>query len=105
MRYEIWQLPPSHPNKFMHLDWCKKEITILDYVHVYAGKIDKEVKDVDNFLESLFCKFNQDIPDDYHAASMSVSDLICLIGSCNKRFWFYVDGQGFKEVEMENKDN
>ena len=101
MKYEIWQLPTRHPNKFMHLDWCKKPIEIFDYVQVYTGKIDREIKDVDEFLEQLFYKFNQDTPTDYHAAAMSVSDLICLIGACNRRFWFYVDGVGFKEIEVE----
>lgn len=99
-QFEIWQLPGGHPNKYMHLDWCKKPVDIMDYVQVYAGKIDKEIKDVDIFLEELFERFNINQPDDYYAASMSVSDLICLIGNCNKRFWFYVDGKGFKEVEV-----
>lgn len=101
MKYEVWQLPTKHPNKYMHLDWCTKPIDVLDYVLVYAGKIDREIEDVDIFLEELFQMFNLDQPEDYHAASMSVSDLICLIGSCEKRFWFYVDGVGFKEVEID----
>ena len=101
MKYEIWKLPLSHPNKFMNLNWCKKEVDIRDYVMVYGGKINEEIEDIDEFLENLFYIFNNEHPNDYHASSMSVSDLICLIGSCNKRFWFYVDGIGFKEVEVD----
>lgn len=99
MKFEIWQLPISHPNKFMHSEWCKKNIQIRDYVMVYSGEIKSDTEDINEFLEELFYIFNNEHPADYHAASMSVSDIVCLIGKCNKRFWFYVDGEGFKEVE------
>lgn len=95
MRFEIWQLPTSNPNKFMHLDWCKTPVDIRDYVMVYAGKGNL---DTENGLEELFYIFNQERPADYHAASMSVSDLVCLSDSNNERSWWYVDGIGFKNI-------
>ena len=94
MKYEIWQLPVSHPNKYMHLDWCKKTVDILDYVMVYFG-ITNEDTDI---LETLFYIHNEEPPADYHAASMSVSDIVCLIDDVGKRTWWYVDGVGFKEI-------
>ena len=102
MRYEIWQAPLSCPYKFMHYDWITgKKPNIRDYVLVYSGETKGEIKNINEYLEKLFYIFNEEHPADYHSASMSVSDIVCLIGECNHRFWFYVDGIGFKEIEVE----
>lgn len=100
IKYEIWQLPLSSDYKFKHYDWLDKKPTIRDYVMVYAGERDIYIDDVNEYLEALFYIFNQEHPGDYHAASMSVSDLVCLIDEYNKRTWYYVDGLGFKEIEV-----
>lgn len=100
-KFEIWQLPLSSDYKFKYYDWLDRKPTIRDYVMVYAGEREMHIDDVNEYLETLFYIFNQEHPEDYHAASMSVSDLVCLIDKYHKRTWYYVDGLGFKEVEME----
>lgn len=96
INYEIWQMPLSHPNKFLHYDWRKKPIKIKDYVMVYVGKI-KLANRVDETLEDIFETLNVDHPKDYHAMSLSVSDIVCLIIG-NYRGWYYVDEIGFKKL-------
>jgi len=95
MKYEIWQLPLSNKAKFNHYDWIKEKPTITDYVMVYSGKCEPQEHIMD-LLENLFYIFNEEHPSDYHAASLSVSDLVCLIDTNNKREWWFVDGFGFK---------
>jgi hypothetical protein len=98
IKYEIWQMPMNNLNKFMHYNWCKNSPQIRDYVMVYSGE--KEFNsDKESFLEELFYIFNQEHPVDYHAASMSVSDVFCLIDESNQREWWYVDGIGFKRLD------
>ena len=100
MRYEIWQMPPNGPNRFLHYDWCKHPIDIMDYVYVYTGNITplKGEKATD-LLERIFEILNVDWPVDYHAASLSTSDIVCLIDKQNRRHWYYVDGIGFKKLD------
>ena len=97
IKYEIWQMPLSNPNKFYHYDWCEKPIEIKDYVMVYAGRTALR-DDVDDTLEDIFELLNNNHPHDYYAASLSVSDVVCLIIG-NQRGWFYVDGFGFKKLD------
>lgn len=99
MKYEIWKLPPSHPNKFIPYDHIKHTVKIVDYVMVYSGEI-KGDKLNNRMLEQLFEKFNINHPEDYHSESMSVSDLICGIDEWNHREWFYVDGIGFRRTDV-----
>lgn len=100
IKYEIWQLPPSSPNKFKHYDWCKTPIRVVDYVMVYAGNIKSEFS-TEETLEMIFELLNINHPYDYHVASLSVSDVVCLIDGNNKRSWWYVDGMGFKKLAEE----
>lgn len=99
MKYEIWKLPPSDPNKFISYDHIKHAVKIVDYVMVYSGKI-KGDKLNNRMLEQLFEKFNINHPEDYHSESMSVSDLICGIDKWNHREWFYVDSIGFRRTDV-----
>ena len=100
MRYEIWQLPISNEAKFMHYDWLKKPLDIRDYVMVYSGVRTPwtYVTTAEALLEEIFDVLNVNHPADYHAASLSVSDVVCLIDTNNKREWWYVDGFGFKKL-------
>ena len=103
MIYEIWQLPPSSPYKYLHFDWIKKRPTLRDYVMVYSGEYDLKLgrKKRDVMLEDIFYRLNQEIPIDYHAAPMSVSDVVSLVGENNKRTWWYTDGIGFVQLDWE----
>lgn len=99
MRYEIWKLAISHPNKFMWSEHAKEPIKIRDYVHVYTGRTGDKMGNR-RILEMLFERFNNNHPQDYHASSMSVSDIVCTINEeTNERIWWYVDGIGFKKLE------
>ena len=102
VKYEVWQLPLSSPYKFSHYDWLKEEPTVKDYVIVYFGIYSSSIgrKKRDVVLEDIFGKINWETPIDYHAASMSVSDVICLIDD-DKRTWWYVDGIGFKQLNWK----
>lgn len=100
MVYEIWKMPLSNPNKFMWYEHCKNPVDIKDYVMVYSGKTG-DIMGNRRVLEMLFEKFNVTHPDDYHSSSMSVSDLVCTINDdTNERTWWYVDGIGFRKVEV-----
>ncbi len=98
MRFEIWQLPTANKAKFLHFDWLKEKPSIYDYVMVYSGEKENHRVEIESYLEDLYEIFNVNHPEDYHAASLSVSDLICLIDEDNRRTWWYVDGIGFKKV-------
>ena len=99
MKYEIWKLAPSHPNKFMWYESATEPVKIRDYVRVYSGRTGDEMVNR-RVLEMLFEKFNIDHPEDYYASSMSVSDIICTINEgANERTWWYVDGIGFQKLE------
>lgn len=93
IEYEVYQLPLSSPNKFMNYDWCKHQVVIRDYVLVYIGTIEES----DNVLEDIFERLNVDWPEDYHAASLSVSDIVVLKKD-GLRTWYYVNGIGFKKL-------
>jgi len=100
MKYEIWKLPLSNPNKFMGSQYRKGPVKIEDYVMVYSGKTGDTMGNR-RILEMLFDKFNNDHPADYHSSSMSVSDLVCTINdNNNERTWWYVDDIGFEKVEV-----
>ncbi len=95
----IWQLPMSNP------DWCRpgiKEAKYRDYVLVYQRQIDKMPEDVWDYLEKLFEEFNINHPADYHARSMSTSDLIVFVDRENryKETAFVVDMIGFNQVKL-----
>lgn len=106
IHYEIWQAPLSCPYKFLHYDWIKgQKPNVKDYVMVYYDNFitfDKTIKEkklnTEQTLEYIFEMLNVDQPLDYHAAALSVSDVICLIDD-NKRSWWYVDGVGFVELK------
>ena len=94
-KYEIWQLPMSNKNVFRSFRRTKDTLTIEDYVMVYASTC---TYNNDYNLEDIFFLLNQNHPADYHARSLSVSDLICIIDSRNERRWKYVDSFGFQDV-------
>lgn len=98
MNYTIWQLPVSHHNCFKGTIFDLEEIKLKDYVLVYDGYMETE-----NFnegtLDYIYEILNIDHPEDYHARSLSVSDIIQVRCESNKNKWFYVDSFGFKELD------
>lgn len=98
INYVILQLPMSDPSKFMSLGWVEKKFGVPereDYVQVYAGT-EVDYRDTETILNVIWEKLNINHPADYHAHSLSVSDVVGLfIGGWH---WYYVDSIGFKEV-------
>lgn len=96
MIYEVWQLPLSNKNCFRGSDLFElNPVKLFDYVHVYRGEIDSDS------LESIFQLLNVNHPNDYHARSLSVSDIICVVKD-NCREWYYVDDFGFKKLNEKD---
>lgn len=64
------------------------------YTKVYEGTLPEMADKEDwQYLEDLFEKFNLNHPDDFHARSMSTSDVVILDNTI-----YYCDGCGWKEV-------
>lgn len=99
IKYEVWQMPLKDKNKFLHYDWCKEKPSIRDYVMVYSGKTIL-LDGIEDTLEFIFYTLNNDWPEDYHAASLSVSDVVCIVFG-RYRAWYYVDGFGFKKLDWK----
>lgn len=96
MNYIILQLPVAHPGTFRSFEendeygrLPKRE----DYVLVYFGQIFGNGK-----LDRIFERLNINRPADYHARSLSVSDVIGLEVKEKQWEWWYVDSIGFKKI-------
>lgn len=99
----IWQLPTSNRRCFRPVNYT--EVDLRDYVLVYYKEIDRDsVKNTTQFLEELYGSFqvSDGMPFDYHARSVSVSDLILLKDIDNNKVEGYiVDLTGFKKVKVD----
>lgn len=91
--YYIFQLPTRNEKCFRHVDYDK--VDLGEYVYVYDFKSETEKN-----LEDIFEMLNINHPKDYHARSLSVSDVI-FIKHDNKREVYVVDSFGFKKVELD----
>ena len=95
--FEIWQLkedPSTDEIRFESLDRIRKagfEAKKENYLKVYSGDTTKD-------LEGLFEQFNMEIPADYKAHFLSVSDVVFYDGE-----YFYVDSFGFKKIWEEDQ--
>ena len=97
--YQLYQLKSGEGNGvrvFMGYDYLKQfrlKVEPSRYRKVYQGETHKRTT-----LDSIFDRFNrpEEMPSDYMARSLSVSDLIVMDG----RAW-YVDSFGFRDVTEE----
>ena len=102
-RYSIYQLKRSdelHDIRFEPFDHLQKNGTpcdIRNYDLVYSGSIRPH-----ETLETLFCKFNTEHPEDFRGHSLSVSDVI-VIRERGKSTAYYVDSVGFKQLDHFEK--
>ncbi len=98
----IWQLPTSNRRCFRPVNYT--EVDLRDYVLVYYKEIDKDsIKNTTQFLEELYGSFqvSDEMPFDYHARSLSISDLILLRDvNNNETNGYVVDLTGFKKVNV-----
>ena len=100
MRYVIMQLPLSNPAKFRNIETVKRNGDIPgreDYVRVYEGEI-YSVGEIEDMLNDIYEILNIDHPSDYHAHSLSVSDVVGLNVDSHSWEFYYVDSIGFKRI-------
>ena len=96
--YQIYQLKDTIENKnmiFCSLDEVnqqKEHVDVSRYDAVYAGEMPLGVD-----LESIYLRFNVNIPEDFHGHSLSVSDVI-VVSSDSYHRAYYVDVFGFTEL-------
>lgn len=96
--YSIWQMPWNKKTLDFMLEMKHDVVDLSEYVLVYSFKSEKELE-----LEDLFETFNINQPLDYHARSMSSSDLIMvrdLKTDITKNY--VVEMFGFSEVKLSN---
>lgn len=91
-KFKIYQANIKTPYVFRGYEYAKKELNIDDYIKVYESKRDSS-GDVNHDLEQLFIEFNCRHPGDYHARSMSTSDIIEYNGER-----YYCDSIGFVRI-------
>ena len=65
------------------------------YEQIYEGEVD--VKTINN----IFYIFNEALPENFRARSMSVSDVFELIHSPEKSIFYYVDSVGFARIPFD----
>ncbi len=110
--FAIYQLKSIEENDnivFMNSQWLEEHNIPIDktrYTFRYCDDLTKVIEmfpvcttnDTDEiYLDNIYEIINFHKPEDYHARSVSVSDVILLRrGGISK--WYYVDSIGFKEV-------
>ena len=99
--FEIWQIPHDCPQfrtfGFMDYEFCTEngfQFTTDNYEKVYNRVDETDLLDIYDYLESLFCEFNQHHPADYKGRSMSTSDIIVANGKP-----YFCDRDRFRKIE------
>ena len=82
--YEIYQLPLEHEQRFMSYKMIAEQGKSLDtaaYNRVYKGELiyNNSAETPAEVLEELYTIFNLYHPEDYRAASLSMSDVVVLM--------------------------
>ncbi len=82
--YEIYQLPLEHNQRFMSYTTMANHGESLDtaaYNRVYKGELifNSTAETPMEVLEELYTIFNLYHPEDYRAASLSMSDVVVLV--------------------------
>ena len=97
-RYAIYHVDEDTPGKqhlFMNMAMVKEDGITIDaanYKCVYSGRLHENEK-----LDDLYAIFNDNLPADYKAHSMSVSDVI-ITNHGGEMQAYYVDRFGFAEL-------
>ncbi len=99
--YQLNDTPEAAQMRFMNHDYTLKKglsVDISKYNEVYSCPMQSGEN-----LESIFRRFNVDIPSDFKGHSLSVSDVIS-IRENGKNTAYFVDSVGFKELPDFFKD-
>ena len=92
MKVKIYQLPVEHDRCFRGSEPGKK-IPLEDYKLVWEGEL------VARTLEKVYRELNYAHPADYKARSLSVSDIVEVIGEDGVRNKWFCDSVGWVLVE------
>ena len=101
--FAIYQIKDEDPQRlrFMNLDWLQSKGLSAEHVNydlIYTGELSADDStSMIQRLESLYERFNNYHPADYHSPSLSVSDIVAVkqngVLSCH-----YCDSFGFQEL-------
>ncbi len=95
MKYKILQLKDIRHSAYGFRDYKyarEHGFNLEDYECVYSGDI--EAPNVIKALDDLFVKFNVEHPEDYHAHSLSVSDIVMVDND-----YYYCEPFGWERVK------
>lgn len=95
IRFTIKMLPDEHPNRFMNHRWAMTHggINLAEYRTVYCGEIEARATPAQT-LEDIFSMLNYRRPANYHARSLSVSDVVWLEDTGT----YFCDSVGFQQL-------
>ena len=103
LKYEIYQLQTSE-FIFCGMKYFKKNGLLVpetDYKLVYTGEIPVSGKGIQNDLDYLFMKFNTDHPEDFKGHSLSVSDIVRIVGGEHEGYYFC---DSFEFIKLEESE-
>ena len=111
LKFRILQIKDIANTGYAFRGYDADRFNLPDYVEVYAGEVDEQLFPVMKYpelydlavlgkdvAEACFRKFNYDRPEDFKGHSLSVSDLVRVIGD-NKTRLYYCDLHGWARIK------
>ena len=88
MNYYIYQTDADY--NFMDWNFVKDKFNFADYNKVYSGKLidNGTIKSETQILEDIYEMFNINHPNDYHARSLSISDIVAIEREGGIRYYY-----------------
>jgi len=97
--YAVLQLPIENGKIFMGYNDIHGIIDFQDYTLVYTGALEKlNPENIYPILDNIFEKLNIAHPTDYHARSLSVSDIVA-IKHQNTISYYFCDQAGWRLIK------
>lgn len=106
-QYHIYQTDADY--RFESWKYAKDQFDFSDYEKVYSGELIDKVQyagkttkcnqDDRKVLEELYVTFNVNIPSDYHARSLSMSDIVEIVRADGSHY-YYCDRIGWFPLEL-----
>lgn len=84
--------------RFASLSICKEfgfEVKKENYNEVYSAELENAYESTEDFLESLYARFQSSRDENYKGRSLSISDIVEIDGIA-----YYVDDFGFEQIEF-----